>query len=275
MKQVYSNPTMRAAFASALLLVWAGARCALAAEPITASGIFTPLEEVNIGSEMRGLITWMAEEGDTVAKDAPLVKLRDNLERFDVELQKARLESARCQVERYQLDYEAAKRLHDQKIATDEDLRAKKLNYLMAVSQVAQSEAQLKTAQENVEMKIVRAPTNCVVLKHLKKPGEVLVITAGVENIMKVVHIDSLYMVAYPDAKHLTHVRLGQRAEIRIPLLGNRQLLGEVVYMDPVVEPSSGGFRIKILVPNPKHEIKAGLHGLATLLPDTPRTAAK
>lgn len=258
-----------------LSLALAGARCALAAEPITASGILTPLEEIHIGSEMRGLITWMAEEGDTVAKDAPLVKLRDNLERFEMELQRARLESARCQVERYQLDYEAAKRLHDQKIATDEDLRAKKLNYQMAVSQVAQAEAQLKTAQENVDMKVVRAPVNCVVLKHMKKPGEVLVVTAGVENIMKVVHIDSLYMVAYPDAKHLAQVHLGQQAEIRIPLSGDRKLNGKVVYIDPIVEPSSGGFRVKILVPNAKHEIKAGVHGLVTLLPDAARTAAK
>lgn len=95
-------------------------------------------------------------------------------------------------------------------------------------------------------------------------------ITAGVENIMKVVHIDSLYMAAYPDAKYVTQVRLGQKAEVRLPLLGNRRLSGEVVYIDPVVEPASGGFRIKVLIPNPKHEVKAGLHGLVTLLPDAP-----
>jgi RND family efflux transporter MFP subunit len=266
---------MKTSFRPFLLLALAGAGAAAAADPITASGILTPLEEVHIGSELRGLITWMAEEGDSVAEGQPLVKLRDNLERFDVDLRKAQLESARCQVERYQLDYEAAKKLHAQRIATDEELRAKRLDYQMAVSQVAQAEAQLKTAQENVEMKVVRAPVNCVVLKHMKKPGEVLVVTAGVENIMKIVHIDSLYMVAYPDAKYLTQVRLGQKAEVCLPLLGNRRLACEVVYIDPVVEPASGGFRIKILVPNPKREIKAGLHGLVTLLPDTPHAAAK
>ena len=266
---------MKTILLSLLLLTVAGARCGFAAEPITASGILTPLEEVHIGSELRGLITWMAEEGDSVAENQPLVKLRDNLERFDVELQKARLESARCQVERYQLDYEATKKLNEQKIATDEDLRAKRLNYLQSVSQVAQVEAQLKTSQENVDMKVIRAPTNCVVQKHLKKPGEVLVITAGVENIMKVVHIDSLYMVAYPDAKYVTQVRLGQKAEVRIQLLGDRKLTGEVVYIDPVVDAASGGFSIKVLIANPKHEIKAGLHGTVMLLPDTPQAAVK
>jgi RND family efflux transporter MFP subunit len=224
---------------------------------------------------MRGLILWMANEGDSVAKDAPLVKLRDNLERFELDLRKAQLESARCQVERYQLDFEAAKKLNEQKIATDEDLRAKRLNYLQSVASVAQAEAQLKTAQENVAMKIIYAPVKCVVVKHMKKPGEVLVVTAGVENIMKVVHIDSLYLMAYPDAKYVAQVRPGQKAEVRIPLMGNRTLPGEVVYVDEVVDAASGGFRIKVLIANPKHEIKAGLHGTVTLLPDFPKAAVK
>ncbi|MBI5394278.1 MAG: efflux RND transporter periplasmic adaptor subunit [Verrucomicrobia bacterium] len=266
---------MRTFFKLLLLLAVVGARGALAAEPVTASGILTPLEEIHIGSEMRGLILWMADEGEAVAKDAPLVKLRDNLERFELDLRKAQLESARCQVERYQLDYEATRKLQEQKIATDEDLRAKRLNYLQSAALVAQAEAQLKTTQENIEMKIIRAPIRCVVLKHMKKPGEVLVVTAGVENIMKVAHIDSLYMMAFPDAKYVAQVHTGQKAEVRIPLLGNRVVAGEVVYVDAVVDAASGGFRIKVLIANPKHEIKAGLQGTVTLLPDAPQAAAK
>jgi len=57
--------------------------------------------------------------------------------------------------------------------------------------------------------------------------------------------------------------------------MGDRRLNGEVVYVDPLVEPSSGGFRVKILVPNPQHEIKAGLHGWAVFLPDAACAAAK
>jgi multidrug efflux pump subunit AcrA (membrane-fusion protein) len=102
---------------TALYSMLAGARCTIAAEPITASGILTPLEEINIGSELRGLILWMAEEGDTVAKDAPLVKLRDTIERFELNLRKAQLDSARCQVERCQLDSEAARSFTTRKLS--------------------------------------------------------------------------------------------------------------------------------------------------------------
>jgi multidrug resistance efflux pump len=124
-------------------------------------------------------------------------------------------------------------------------------------------------------MKVIRAPTNCVVTRHFKKPGEVLVITAGVENILKVVHLDSIYMVAFPDAKYAHQVKVGQKAQVNIPLYGDRKLSGEVVFVDPVVDAASGGFRIKVLIPNEKHDIKAGLHGTVTLTPETSHAASK
>jgi RND family efflux transporter MFP subunit len=246
-----------------------------AADAITASGMLTPLEEVQVGSELRGLIVWMAEEGAYVKKGEPLVKLRDNLERLDVELRKAQLDSARYAVERYKKDYEAYKKLHQEKIANDEQLREKELNYLVSKAQVEQYEANLKSAIETVDMKVIRAPTNCVVTRHFKKPGEVLVITAGVENILKVVHLDSIYMVAFPDAKYAHQVKVGQKAQVNIPLYGDRKLSGEVVFVDPVVDAASGGFRIKVLIPNEKHDIKAGLHGTVTLTPETSHAASK
>jgi len=244
------------------------AASAAAAEPIVAGGVLTPLEEIAIGSELRGTITWLAPEGAVVKKGEPLVKLRDVLEKLEENLRKAQLDSARYQMERYQKDFEAAKKLHEQKIMNDVDLRLKEVNYLQSVAQVEEATARHNLALENVQMRTIHAPTDCVVAQHIKHVGEVLVITAGVENILKAVHIDSLYAVAYPDAKFVHQVRVGQKAEVRIPLETTPPVIGEVSFVDPTMDPASGSFRVKVLLKNPEHKIKPGLHVVVTFLPE-------
>lgn len=239
---------------------------AVAGEPIRASGLLTPLLEIEVGSELRGTIVWLAAEGELVPKGQPLVKLRDSIERFTVELRKAQLDAAKHALDRYKKDYDAGKALQAKKILNDEDLRTREFNYLNAQSQFDQAVANHKLALEDVSLRTVYAPVNCVVVRQLKKIGETLVVSAGVENILRVLHIDSLYFVAYPEAKFAGQIKVGQKAEIWIPLRGQEKLFGEVVFVDPEVDSKSGAFRVKVQINNPDHKIKPGLHGVAIFL---------
>ncbi|MCX6907971.1 MAG: efflux RND transporter periplasmic adaptor subunit, partial [Verrucomicrobia bacterium] len=251
---------------SAMLVAMLAMR-AVAGEPIRASGVLTPMLEIEVGSELRGTIVWLAEEGSVVSKGQPLVKLRDSIERFTVDLRKAQLDAARYALDRHKKDFEAGKILQTQKIINEEEMRTREFNYLNAQSQLDQAIANHKLALEDVTLRTVYAPLNCVVLRQLKKIGETLVVSAGVENILRVVHIDSLYFVAYPNGKFAGQIKLGQKAEILLSLRPQEKLAGEVTYVDPGVEANSGSIRVKILVKNPDHKIPHGLHGVATFLP--------
>src|SRR5437867_736746 len=132
-----------------------------AAETVLASGVLTPKLEIDIGSELRGTIVWMAEEGASVQQGEPLVKLQDTIERLEVTLRKAQLDAARFSLDRYKKDYESAQKLHAEKIVREEELRAKELDYLIAQTQVEQADAQHRLALEQVALKTINAPTNC------------------------------------------------------------------------------------------------------------------
>ena len=243
----------------------AGVVCqAVAAENIAASGVLTPLQEIEVGSELRGSIVWLADEGAAVPKGQPLVKLRDSIERLTVELRSAQVDAARYSRDRYKLDYDAGIVLHNKKIIDDEAMRSREFNYLLAESQLAQAVASHKLALEDVALRTVYAPTDCVVTRQLKKVGETLVVSAGVENILRVIHIDSLYFVAYPEAKFAGLIKVGQKAEIQVPLYGKEKLSGQVAFVDPGVDSGSGAFRVKVLLKNPEHKIPHGLHGMVT-----------
>jgi RND family efflux transporter MFP subunit len=240
---------------------------AAAAENISASGVLTPMLEIEVGSELRGTIVWLADEGDVVPKGQPLVKLRDSIERLTVELRAAQVDAARYSRDRYKLDYEAGIALHNKKIIDDEAMRSREYNYQLAESQLAQAVASHKLALEDVALRTVYAPTDCVVTRQLKKIGETLVVSAGVENILRVIHIDSLYFVAYPEARFAGRIKVGQKAEMQVPLYGKEKLSGEVAFVDPGVDSGSGSFRVKVLVKNVDHKIPPGLQGMVTFLP--------
>ena len=237
----------------------------IAGEPIRASGVLTPLMDIEVGSELLGTIVWMADEGSIIAKGEPLVKLRDAIEVLTVQLRAAQMDTARHAVDRYKLDYEDGKHLHTQKIISDEDMRAREFNYVRAKDQLEESIANHKLAIEDVQRRTVRAPLNCVVTRQLKKIGETLVLSAGLENLLRVEVIDTLYFVAYPDAKYAGEIKAGQKAEIGIPLRNHQKLVGDVAVVDPMVDANSGSFRVKILIQNQDHKIIPGVHGIVTL----------
>ncbi len=238
-----------------------------AADVINASGVLTPMHEIEVGSELRGTIVWLADEGATISKGEPLVKLRDTIERLTVDLRAAQVDAARASLDRYKKDYEAGVKLHEKKILDDEAMRSREYNFFLAQSQFDQAVASHKLALEDVALRTVCAPVDCVVIRQLKKIGETLVVSAGVENILRVIHIDSLYFVAYPEAKFIGRIKVGQKAEMLIPLYGKEKIVGEVAFVDPGIDSNSGSFRIKVLIKNPDHKIPPGLQGMITLLP--------
>jgi RND family efflux transporter MFP subunit len=248
------------------MLVAALAARVVAGDPIRASGLLTPLQEVEVGSETLGTIIWIADEGSVVSRGEPLVKLRDEIERHTVELRKAQVSAARHAVERYKKDYESVQLLHKQQIIHDEEMRTREFNYLSAQDRLAEAVANEKLSIETLARRTIHAPTNCVVVRQLKKIGETLVVSAGLENIVFVVHLDSLCFVAYPDAKFVGQIKVGQKAEVSLPQRGQQPVVGEVIFVDPLVDAKSGSFRVKVQIQNPGHKITPGLHGIATFL---------
>ena len=57
-----------------------------------------------------------------------------------------------------------------------------------------------------------------------------------------------------------------------MPDLPGKKFMGKVNFIAPVIDPSSGDFRMKILVDNPDHALRSGL-GATGLLPVPPHNA--
>jgi multidrug efflux pump subunit AcrA (membrane-fusion protein) len=85
-----------------------------------------------------------------------------------------------------------------------------------------------------------------------------------VEKLIDLVNIDDVYVQFFLDQKFMEIVKQDQSVKVRFPLLGNTEFTGKVTFIDPRIEAQTGTtFRVKVLINNPGHRIKAGMRGTA------------
>jgi multidrug efflux pump subunit AcrA (membrane-fusion protein) len=77
------------------------------------------------------------------------------------------------------------------------------------------------------------------------------------------VNIDQVFVQFYLDPKFMQTLQLEQPVTVRFPVVANAAFTGKISFIDPRIDAGSGLFRIKVLIDNPDHQIKAGMRGVA------------
>ncbi len=70
--------------------------------------------------------------------------------------------------------------------------------------------------------------------------------------------LDRVHAVLYLDQEYLAVIQRDQAAEVRVPALGDRAFQGQVEVVDPVIDPASGLFRVKVVIDNPDLVLRPG-----------------
>lgn len=235
---------------AALLLALAAAMgpglTAARAEPV--QGLVLPFREVSVASPVEEIIREvLVEEGDVVAEGQVLARLADEKERLDVE-QYQKL------IERREFEARGAEALLKDKMTSQEAALEKKTD--LELARIQHGIAQVRLAE-----KTIRAPLAGIVVKKYKDSGEAV---DRVERMFEVVNLDQVYVQFYLEPALLDRVQQGQRVAVRILRGGSEEAReAEVSFVDPRIDAASGLFRVKLLLANPDHAIKAGLRAVA------------
>ena len=214
---------------------------------VQAPGDIEAVLEVEIRSEIPAKIEKMpVEESDRVQSGQLLCQLSDDEYGALVESGEAgvaRLQAvirqAEADLEKCQRDWTRQERLsqHD---ATSEselaDCRTMLLKAQAAVEinchQLAEAEAMLRRARENLRKTIITSPIDGVVSKIQAKPGEI-VVTGTMNNpgtvIMAVTDLSQMQVKARVDETDVPLVRTGQSADIFLPSEPQRAIPGRVL----------------------------------------------
>ena len=212
-------------------------------------GVVVPIKQVSVSSPvLQEVITAvLVEEGDSVQEGQTLVKLRSDREKLNVEKTEKQVELAEPRAR-------GTEKLFNERIGTRDKMLEEKAN--LELAQILNREAKVA-----LDEKTIRAPMSGIVVKKYKEAGESV---DRVEKLIDLVNIDDVYVQFFLDQKFMEIVKLDQSVKVRFPLLGNAEFTGKVTFIDPRIERETGTtFRVKVLINNPGHRIKAGMRGTA------------
>ena len=199
------------------------------------------------------------------------------------------LEQARIDFDRTQDEYQRLKYLYDHQSLPANDFHKIEAAYLAsqqrydmaqsgtrvedkqaASAQHAAANAQLAEAKKRLSDCQLRAPISGFIGMRQIDVG--VTIAPGVP-VFSVVDLDPVKVrVGIPEAE-VGKVREGSRAEVSIPSLDEQQFEGRIEAIAAASDPASRTYVSKIVVPNPTHQLRAGMVSEARLFGDAQMNA--
>lgn len=212
-------------------------------------GLVLPFKQVSVSSPvMQDIIREIAvEEGDVVREGQTLAQLEKAKEELDLQ-QYTKL------VERREFEAKGMRELLKDKMVSQDVALEKNTDLELA-------KIQRELASVRLQDKTIKAPLSGIVVKKYKEAGEAV---DRVEKLFDIINIDKVYLQFYLDPKLMDSVKVGKKVNVKFDALtlagaGNVRHQAEVSYVEPRIDAASGLFRVKLLLDNQDHEIKAGM----------------
>jgi RND family efflux transporter MFP subunit len=213
-------------------------------------GLVLPFKQVSVSSPVLqdNLKDIEVDEGDQVKKGDVLAHLLNDREELEVQ-------RTQILIKRAEFEYKGMKALADEKDASKDaeleketDLEAAKLEYQLA--------------QTALDEKTIKSPLSGIIVKRYKEPGESIDRT---EKLFDIVDIDQVYIQFYLEPGMIESLAVNDTVPVRFPAFKNpnQEFDAKVAFIDPRIDAASGLFRVKLLLDNTNHDIKAGMRGEA------------
>ena len=207
------------------------------------SGTIEPSQTIPLTFQSTGIVqSVLVQAGDMVHKGQLLatVDKADN---------QSMLDAAVATYNRAKDAYDRLKSVHDKGSLTE-------LKWVEMETNLKQAESQVQLAKSNIEKCYMRAPENGMIGSRNVEPGQsAIAATAPLE----IVKIESVAVKVSVPESEISKIKKGLKASFTISALDGRTFEGQVSSVGVVADKVSRTYEVKILVNNPKMEIKPGM----------------
>lgn len=229
-------------------------------------------QDVDIYPQVSGTLQKLCvKEGDRVTKGQTLFIIDQVPYQAALNTAKANLEAAKAAQATAELTYKSTQRLFDQKVVSDFDLQTAQNNLLSAKASVAQMEAQVVNAANNLSYTVVKSPSNGVVGELPYRQGA-LVSSAMAQPLTTVSDNSEMYVYFSVPENHLLNlVRQYGSLEDAVKKMPKVQLMlndgtmlpdsGRVESISGVLDANTGSSQLRAAFPNTSHLLHSGSNG--------------
>jgi RND family efflux transporter MFP subunit len=243
------------------------------AEEFTIPGLIEAWADVTMKMKVSGTLGPIPiEEGDRVKEGTILLELENSREKAMIQLAEARVEKAKASLLEAQITLQNSKKDLQRKemmkdVIPQKDLEnardqvlVNEANAMVKEGEIKEAEAELHLRSVELENTQIRAPFDGVVTQIPVKAGET--VAALNTSICDVVQLDKLYVQLAIPIQYLPFLVKGMKVSVQVEkdmLPFNKRFEGEVWYINPMVDPASRRFNVKVLLRNPNPLVRPGM----------------
>lgn len=228
-----------------------------------------PRQEALIVPRVSGLIERVyVREGDWVKKGQVLAQIEKT--DFELALRQAlaSLKEAEISYEQAKRDFDRYKELLEGRVISQREFEGVKVQYELASARLERAKASYEEAKRALEETTIRAPFSGVVTEKLKEEGER--VRSGLPGqeaaLLRLQDISTVMAIGHLPQVEMGRVKAGMEAELEVDAFPERSFKGRVVLVNPMVDPQSRSFMVKVEVPNPQGLLKGGMFARVKVL---------
>ncbi|WP_199746845.1 MULTISPECIES: efflux RND transporter periplasmic adaptor subunit [Corallococcus] len=197
-----------------------------------------------------------ADQGQAVKEGELLARVDEGTLREQVQAASSTVRVARNALQVARADERRNQILVRQGVITRRDFERAQLARTQAEGQLADAQARLKLAQDQLGRTKVTAPFAGVVSERQVHAGDIVQPGAP---LFTVVDPATLRLEASVPAAQLGQVQVGTSVDFRVNGFADRAFKGQVERINPAVDPATGQVRIYVNIPNTEQALLAGL----------------
>ena len=197
---------------------------------VTATGTIEPVTEVEVGTQVSGIIDKIYVDYNSVVTKGQLIAEMDRATlQSELASQQATYDGAKAEYEYQKKNYERSKGLHEKSLISDTDFEQALYNYQKAKSSYDSSKASLAKAERNLAYATITSPIDGVVISRDVEAGQTVASGFETPTLFTIAaDLTQMQVVADVDEADIGGVIEGQRASFTVDAYPNDVFEGVV-----------------------------------------------
>ena len=233
-------------------------------DTLKVTGSLAPQTQLHLSAEVSGRVeAVMVRAGDSVAQGDLLVQIDKEALTTQLNQQRSTARATQAQLDLAQNQLERTKNLVDRGISPSSELDAGNANVAQLSASLAALQAQVESAERNLEHATITAPFAGTIAERSVDAGAFVGTGAA---LLTLVDLNKLVFEATAPVSSSAQIKVGQPVELKVEGLGARQFDGQVERINPIAISGSRMLPVYVELPNPDGLLRGGMFASGELV---------
>jgi len=237
-------------------------------ETVTATGTIESVTQVDVGTQVTGIIDKLYADYNTVVKKGELIaEIEKTLLQSDLRSAEANVESARLTYEYNKKNYVRDKALHDKQLISDYEFQTSAKELEVSRTAYDKAVADRVRAAKNLNYAEIYSPIDGIVISREVEVGQTVVSNMNVANLYTIADLDNMQVIGNVDEADIGRVKVGQSVTFSVDAYPDETFDGKVtqVRLNPTTESNVVTYEVVVAASNPDHKLIPGLTANLTI----------